>query len=62
VPGRLARYMCTDPRLRMLDLPAEFASLSIRALWHVRFDQDPGHRWLRTLLADAVSAAHAATA
>jgi DNA-binding transcriptional LysR family regulator len=53
IPSQLARLVVIDERLRTITLPADFSSIAIRQLWHARHDQDPAHRWLRALVAEA---------
>jgi DNA-binding transcriptional LysR family regulator len=49
LPARfLSRYQATLTSLR---LPFDTRRFSLYATWHARFDQDPGHRWLRRQLA-----------
>jgi DNA-binding transcriptional LysR family regulator len=44
----LSRYPDTLAALR---LPFDTRAFTIHATWHARFDQDPGHAWLRKQLA-----------
>ncbi|MDH7639030.1 LysR family transcriptional regulator [Sphingomonas oryzagri] len=53
VPAQLAGLMQTGDTLRTLSLPDDFDTIAIRQLWHARHDQDPAHRWLRALVAEA---------
>jgi DNA-binding transcriptional LysR family regulator len=53
IPGQLARLAMAQAQLRMIDLPDDFSTIVIRLLWHARHNQDPAHRWLRTLVAEA---------
>ena len=53
IPGQLARLVVTDAGLRTIRLPADFSPIAVRQLWHARHDQDPAHRWLRALVAEA---------
>jgi DNA-binding transcriptional LysR family regulator len=59
IPGQLARLVVTDTGLRTIALPASFATIAVRQLWHARHDQDPAHRWLRALVAEACADLHA---
>ncbi|WP_338822844.1 LysR substrate-binding domain-containing protein [Bradyrhizobium septentrionale] len=50
LPARfLARYSNV---LTAIGLPFDAGHFSLYATWHARFDNDPGHVWLRDLLAD----------
>lgn len=53
IPGRLAALATAGGGLREIALPSAFKTVSIRQLWHGRFDGDAGHGWLRGLIADA---------
>jgi DNA-binding transcriptional LysR family regulator len=35
-------------------LPFPTPEVTVSSLWHARFDADPAHRWLRTLVRQAV--------
>lgn len=39
-----------------IPVPIRIPELSFEQIWHPRYDGDPGHRWLRHLIADAVAA------
>lgn len=56
IPGRLAALATAGGDLRAVALPDEFKSVSIRLLWHARFDGDAAHGWLRDLVVDACAA------
>jgi len=42
----------------MVTLPLPFATpeFTVSALWHLRLDADPAHRWLRSCVREAVAA------
>jgi hypothetical protein len=47
---------CLDRyRLRIVELPVEFASLHEAAWWHPSRQLDPGHQWFRALVRQAAS-------
>jgi DNA-binding transcriptional LysR family regulator len=51
LPARfLARYAST---LASFELPFDAGRFSLYATWHARFDNDPGHAWLRRQLASS---------
>ena len=56
IPGRLADLVTAAGGLRAIRLPAHCKTVSIRLLWHSRFDSDPAHSWLRTLVVQACAA------
>lgn len=44
--------------LRAISLPDSFASISLRAMWHMRHDMDPLHRWIRSAIQEAATRLH----
>ncbi|HWZ92391.1 MAG TPA: LysR substrate-binding domain-containing protein, partial [Polyangiaceae bacterium] len=56
LPERLARRMAQRFPLRLLEPPLTLPRFSLSLAWHPRLDQDPAHRWLRSIVAK-VSAA-----
>lgn len=56
VPRRLAELHRHDPRLRILQPPPELANYSYILAWHPRSQDDPRHRWLRSLAAQTGTA------
>lgn len=55
MPGRLIPLLSDRWKLRTFRLPETFGKSELRALWHDRFDRDPVHQWLRSLLFDVCS-------
>lgn len=55
VPEQLARYISKRYPCRCWPLPFGLPDIAIRQIWHQRLHRDPGHVWLRSLVA-AVSA------
>ncbi|MEO7241453.1 MAG: LysR family transcriptional regulator [Variovorax sp.] len=48
-----ARFALSDlHNIRAVSLPFRVKRLSIKVLWHERMHRDPGHRWLRTAIAE----------
>lgn len=62
IPAHLARLAMADTDLRALALPAAFGAIAIKMLWHMRYDRDPAHRWLRAQMAAAFAELQAAEA
>lgn len=66
VPSRLAAACREIAEVRILALPVDVPKFQIKQHWHERFHHDPGHRWLRGLVAelfqDRVAAAQAVEA
>jgi DNA-binding transcriptional LysR family regulator len=44
----------TFPGLTTFEIPLDLPAVSIGMAWHPRNDADPGHRWLRGLVRDAL--------
>lgn len=47
----VAAALAAPNELAALPLPFKIAPLTIRQFWHKRWNNDPGHRWLRTCIA-----------
>jgi DNA-binding transcriptional LysR family regulator len=39
-----------------IPMPIRIPELTFEQIWHPRYESDPGHRWLRDLIMDAVAA------
>jgi DNA-binding transcriptional LysR family regulator len=52
VPQKLADLMSSTIATQRFPLPFYVPPYDIKQHWHARFHQDPGHRWLRVLLAE----------
>jgi LysR family transcriptional activator for leuABCD operon len=50
VPRSVARFPAYAGQLQVIELPFPLFKLPVFAHWHERFENDPGHRWLRSLL------------
>ena len=57
VPAMLARRLPALADVRVIPCPFPVADLVECLWWHERHDQDPGHRWFRSLLVRAAAAA-----
>ena len=55
VQERLVRECLDRYRLRIVELPVQFASLHEAAWWHPSRQLDPGHQWFRALVRQAAS-------
>lgn len=51
LPSRLARVSASMTPVKILPAPIEIPAFQINQLWHRRYHQDPGNRWLRRLVA-----------
>jgi len=52
VPERLATMLASPEPVRLLQLPMAMPSYLVKQHWHERNHADPGHRWLRGLMAE----------
>lgn len=50
VPSQLAQAFRTMGSFRMHEVPLAIPTFDVRLLWHERFEQEPGNRWLREQL------------
>jgi DNA-binding transcriptional LysR family regulator len=50
VPAHLAHALTGRAGVRAIALPFELAAVDISQFWHVRFQRDEGHLWLRALV------------
>jgi DNA-binding transcriptional LysR family regulator len=59
LPARLAHFWMEFLPLKVLPLPLPVSGFSLSMLWHARNQNEPGHRWLRSLgvsIAESLSA------
>ena len=42
-------------RLKLVEPPIRVPAAEVKQIWHVRFENDHGHRWLRSILIDLFS-------
>jgi DNA-binding transcriptional LysR family regulator len=54
VPQGVGALLAHDPRLHAIRCPVGLPDLGVAMYWAHRHDRDPGHRWLRGLLSEAV--------
>lgn len=52
LPGRVAKILVNIAHVKALAPPYRFPDFSIKQHWHERYHQDPGNRWLRSMLAE----------
>ncbi len=57
IPAGLAARFAQLPRLRVHEPPIAFPTFSVSMAWHPRVHHEPGHRWLRELIAAAAEEA-----
>ena len=56
MPHRAARTFAESMELVLLKPPVELGDFGYRIVWHERVHDDPGHAWLRRLIAEVVAA------
>jgi DNA-binding transcriptional LysR family regulator len=52
LPLLICRRLAGDPRLKILPAPVDLGTFPVEMAWHVRYRNDPAHRWLRGLIAE----------
>lgn len=52
LPTLICRRIALDPRLKVLPPPVDLGTFPVQMAWHVRYRNDPAHRWLRSLIGD----------
>lgn len=52
LPRLICRHLAQDPRLKVLPTPVDLGTFPVEMAWHVRYRQDPAHRWLRSLVGE----------
>lgn len=52
LPQLICRGLERDPRLKIISAPVDLGTFPVEMAWHVRYRQDPAHRWLRSVVAE----------
>jgi len=55
LPKLICRHLASDPRLKIVPSPVDLGTFPVEMAWHVRYRNEPAHRWLRSLIADVAS-------
>lgn len=55
LPKLICRHLASDPRLKVVPPPVDLGTFPVEMAWHVRYRNDPAHRWLRSLIAEVAS-------
>lgn len=55
LPNLICRRIARDERLKILPAPVDLGTFPVQIAWHVRYRQDPAHRWLRDLIAEVAA-------
>jgi DNA-binding transcriptional LysR family regulator len=53
LPAQICRRLAHDTRLKVLAPPVDLGTFPVQMAWHVRYRNDPMHRWLRSLIVEA---------
>lgn len=61
LPIRIAEYLARDPGLAVVAPPRRLGRFPMHITWHPRFREDPGHQWLRRLIAGICNSMSATT-
>ena len=51
LPRRVADRLASVTSLRLISVPENVSPFNYRLIWHARAHRDPGHRWLRDMMA-----------
>ena len=52
LPMLVCRSLQRDPRLKVLPCPVDLGTFPVEMAWHVRYRNDPAHKWLRDVVRD----------
>jgi DNA-binding transcriptional LysR family regulator len=55
LPAQICRKLASDKRLKVLPSPVDLGTFPVEIAWHVRYRDDPAHRWLRALVAEVAA-------
>lgn len=61
LPRLICKQITKDPRLKVVEAPVDLGTFPVQIAWHVRYRNDPAHKWFRQLLVETaagLSAAH----
>ena len=56
LPRQICRRLAGDARLKVLPAPVDLGSFPVQMGWHVRYRDDPAHKWLRELIGQVAMA------
>ncbi|WP_431049825.1 LysR substrate-binding domain-containing protein [Roseateles sp. L2-2] len=55
LPAQICRKLASDKRLKVLPSPVDLGTFPVEIAWHVRYRDDPAHRWLRALVSEVAA-------
>lgn len=60
LPRLICQRLAHDPRLKVVEAPVDLGTFPVHMAWHVRYRNDPAHRWLRSLIVEMARGASGA--
>ncbi|WP_325352145.1 LysR family transcriptional regulator [Acidisoma sp.] len=54
LPRLICRRLEHDSRLKVVSTPINLGSFPVEMAWHIRYRDDPAHRWLRDVIAEVI--------
>ena len=55
LPRQICRHIAHDRRLKVVPAPVDLGTFPVHMAWHMRYRDDPAHRWLRALIAEVAA-------
>jgi len=55
LPRQICRHVAHDRRLKVVPAPVDLGTFPVHMAWHMRYRDDPAHRWLRALIAEVAA-------
>lgn len=55
LPRLICRHLAGDRRVKVVPTPVELGTFPVHMAWHVRYRDDPAHRWLRSVVEEVAS-------
>jgi DNA-binding transcriptional LysR family regulator len=52
LPRLICRNLERDARLKVIPSPVNLGTFPVQMAWHVRYRNDPAHKWLRSIIGD----------
>ncbi|MBZ9785579.1 LysR family transcriptional regulator [Pseudomonas sp. REP124] len=61
LPRQICKQIAKDSRLKVVEAPVDLGTFPVQIAWHVRYRNDPAHKWFRQLLVETAAGLSAAT-
>lgn len=61
LPRLICKQIAKDPRLKVVEAPVDLGTFPVQIAWHVRYRNDPAHKWFRQLLVETAAQLSAAS-